>query len=161
MSAFQVLRCSTCVMLWSLDLSPCWSLLGIHSFYRTGDTAAVRSIAAETLPTKPKLLELASPQKSLADFFNMHYWEALAICWPLALVCSLLLTGDKRWQLEPLTPDGNNCWISHHSTEWLCSAKRRCSHCTTILQKNRTRTFFWRLLYSYFDSHSVLIYLVC
>jgi len=42
-------------------------LLGIHSFYRTGDTAAVRSITAETLPTKPKLLELASPQKSLAD----------------------------------------------------------------------------------------------
>jgi len=30
----------------------------------------------------------------------MHYWEALAICWPLALVCSLLLTGDKRRQLE-------------------------------------------------------------
>jgi len=43
-------------------------IFGVHSFYRTGDTAAVRSITAETPPTKPKLLELAYPWRDLADF---------------------------------------------------------------------------------------------
>ena len=43
------------------------------------------------------------------DRYCMLYWEALAICWPLALVYSLLLTGDKCQQVQLLTPDGNNC----------------------------------------------------
>jgi len=80
-------------------------------------------------------------------FFNMLYWEVLAIWWPFALVCSLLLTGDNRRQVQPLTPGGNNCWISNRSTEWLCSTERRCSHCRTIVARKRNGNFFWPLLY--------------
>jgi len=72
-------------------------------------------------------------------FFNMLYWEALAIWWPFSLVCSLLLTGDKRRQVQP---GGNNCWISNRSTEWLCSTEQRRSHCRMIVARKRNGNFF-------------------
>ena len=47
---------------------PAGLLLGVHSFYKTGDTVATRSIAGETLPTKQKLLEPADPGLVLQIF---------------------------------------------------------------------------------------------
>ena len=75
-------------------------------------------------------------------FFNMLYWESLAICWPLALVCSIFLTCDKHRQVQLLTPDGNNCWISNRSTERLHSTERRRSHCRTVVAHKRNGNFF-------------------
>jgi len=72
----------------------------------------------------------------------MLYWEALAICWPLALVYSLLLTGDKCQQVQPLTPESNNCWINSHSIEWLRSTEQRRSHCRTIVACKQNGNFF-------------------
>ena len=60
---------STWVMLQALDLSPCWSLFGVHNFYSMGDIAAARSITSETPPTKRKPLELADPWIGSADFY--------------------------------------------------------------------------------------------
>jgi len=56
-------------MLKALDLSPCWSLFGVHNVYRTRDIEATQSIAGETPPTKRKLLELADPWIGSADFY--------------------------------------------------------------------------------------------
>jgi len=69
LDAACVQRYSTWVMLYSLDLSPCWSLFGVHNFYRTGDIAATRLINSKTPPTKQKLLELADPWIGSADFY--------------------------------------------------------------------------------------------
>ena len=62
----------------------------------------MRSIAAETPPTKAKVV------RTCISFLNMPYWKALTIRWRLPLLCSLLVTGDKGRQALPLTHDGNN-----------------------------------------------------
>ena len=91
------------------SLSPCWSLFDVHSFRRTRDTVAMRSIAAENPAHQVKALGTCTSLERSGCFINMPYWKALTICWRLSLVCSLLVTGDKGRRTWPLTRDGDNC----------------------------------------------------
>ena len=57
---------------------PCWSLFGVHSFHRAGDTGTVQLITAKTPPTKPNLLELAYPWIGFTNFLICFTIEGIS-----------------------------------------------------------------------------------
>lgn len=77
------------------------------------------SISVETRPPR----KTSSNLNGFADL-NILYCKALAI-WPLPLVRSLFVTGDKTLTSLATCSRQRNGWISNRTTEWLCGMEQR------------------------------------
>lgn len=103
--------------------------------------------------------------KRFCWFLNMFYSKALVICWPLSLLCSLLIVGDKHGRIshllgmaiiaESATIIQDNCvvWNSDpHTLEWLLHEMERelfpdvyCKYTTGSGWVQGRKMYFWCL----------------